>query len=249
MSWFDTSGLASIAKSALKEAQKTIDKALDITDSELTSSTPTNTPVDTNDDFFGTWGLTQSGSVKDQNKANESQDIITKSPTKSSKLTNSIWGSFTGSFFENTKGTRNDSVDSLDDSYDLGTQQFKQSKLVVQHSDESAIVDETVPTKVENVQIKDRKDIEQKKSDKNNRLSVVSTGSGKNSSESVEILTSSTGCTTTPESDIASLGLSVSASSSTQGKSLKISLNNTIKYDLCYNCRLAQSIGSGILLF
>ena len=30
MSWFDTAGFATLAKSALKEAQKTIDKALDI---------------------------------------------------------------------------------------------------------------------------------------------------------------------------------------------------------------------------
>jgi hypothetical protein len=34
MSWFDTSGFANLAKSALKEAQKTIDKALDIKDEE-----------------------------------------------------------------------------------------------------------------------------------------------------------------------------------------------------------------------
>lgn len=30
MSWFDTAGIASFAKSALNSAQKTIDKALDI---------------------------------------------------------------------------------------------------------------------------------------------------------------------------------------------------------------------------
>ena len=30
MSWFEASGFASIAKNALKEAQRTIDKALDI---------------------------------------------------------------------------------------------------------------------------------------------------------------------------------------------------------------------------
>lgn len=35
MSWFDTAGLASFAKSALKEAQKQIDKALDIQEDEL----------------------------------------------------------------------------------------------------------------------------------------------------------------------------------------------------------------------
>lgn len=30
MSWFDATGFANLAKTALKEAQKTIDKALDI---------------------------------------------------------------------------------------------------------------------------------------------------------------------------------------------------------------------------
>ena len=32
MSWFDTTGFANLAKSALKEAQKTFDKALDLED-------------------------------------------------------------------------------------------------------------------------------------------------------------------------------------------------------------------------
>lgn len=34
MSWFDASNFANLAKNALKEAQKTIDKALDITAEE-----------------------------------------------------------------------------------------------------------------------------------------------------------------------------------------------------------------------
>jgi len=37
MSWFDTTGFVNVAKSALKEAQKTIDKALDITEEETTT--------------------------------------------------------------------------------------------------------------------------------------------------------------------------------------------------------------------
>lgn len=239
MSWFDTTGLASIAKSALKEAQKTIDKALDIADHEITATPTNNTPIDTNDDFFETWGLTQSGNVNQTKR--ESHEIITKSPTKSSKGATSIWGSFTGSFFENPKEGRNDSVDSLDDSFDFGGQQFKQSKLVVQHSEESysGITEENEPSKYEN--IKAKKETEQTaehnklqetnqqqflsgKTEKsgntvNNRLSVISSGSGKNSSESVEVLSGGTSCTTSPDSDIAiaSLGLSVSASSSTQG--------------------------------
>lgn len=35
MSWFDAAGLTSFAKNALKEAQKQIDKALDIQEDEL----------------------------------------------------------------------------------------------------------------------------------------------------------------------------------------------------------------------
>lgn len=34
MSWFDATGFANLAKTALKEAQKTIDKALDIKEEE-----------------------------------------------------------------------------------------------------------------------------------------------------------------------------------------------------------------------
>lgn len=44
MSWFDTTGFASLAKSALKEAQKQIDKALDIKVEELENSN-TNNPT------------------------------------------------------------------------------------------------------------------------------------------------------------------------------------------------------------
>ena len=37
MSWFDTSNLANIASKAMKEAQKTLDKALDIEENEQES--------------------------------------------------------------------------------------------------------------------------------------------------------------------------------------------------------------------
>lgn len=139
MSWFDASGLASIAKSALKEAQKTIDKALDIKDSDV-SGTPTNTPIDINDDFFGTWGLTQSGHVKDS-KSEDAENVVTTSPNRGSKVSASLWGSFAGSFFEAPKEeAKCDSVESLDDSCDITNQNFKQSKLVVQHSEDGCSV-------------------------------------------------------------------------------------------------------------
>lgn len=55
------------------------------------------------------------------------------------------------------------------------------------------------------------KKIEKVPSATNNRLSAVSNES-KNSSESVEILSGETGCTTSPDSDAISLGLSTSSS-------------------------------------
>lgn len=79
MSWFnqfDASGFASLAKTALKEAQKTIDKALDIKDEDDSDVAPEESvaPRDTID-----------------------QD----SQQKISKLGSSLWTSFTNSVFEN----------------------------------------------------------------------------------------------------------------------------------------------------
>lgn len=79
MSWFnqfDASGFASLAKTALKEAQKTIDKALDIKDEDECDevSQDSETPKDT-----------------------DNQDP----QQKISKLGSSLWSSFTNSVFEN----------------------------------------------------------------------------------------------------------------------------------------------------
>lgn len=84
MSWFDTTGLASFAKTALKEAQKQIDKALDIKDEDgniitdpgklLENKIEPNTPLE---------------NMKHSNSA----------PIA---LSSSVWGSFTGSFFDNS---------------------------------------------------------------------------------------------------------------------------------------------------
>lgn len=131
MSWFDAAGFANIAKSALKEAQKTIDRALDIKDEP--NVVPLNTPVDPGlDDFFGTWGLTHSGNVK---------PVIKNSPSEINKeVSSSLWGSFTGSFFDNSKEAERheklSSTSSLEDTVDGNLEHFSQSKLVVQHSEE-----------------------------------------------------------------------------------------------------------------
>uniref|UniRef100_A0A182LZK8 TATA element modulatory factor 1 TATA binding domain-containing protein n=1 Tax=Anopheles culicifacies TaxID=139723 RepID=A0A182LZK8_9DIPT len=51
MSWFDTTGIANLAKNALKEAQKQIDKALDIKDEEETGSPQdTSVPAENSDE-------------------------------------------------------------------------------------------------------------------------------------------------------------------------------------------------------
>ncbi|KAF2902908.1 hypothetical protein ILUMI_03285, partial [Ignelater luminosus] len=261
MSWFDAAGLASIAKSALKEAQRTIDKALDIREDEL-ASVPANTPVDTNsDDFFGSWGISQSGNIQ-TTKTEIPTEIITKSPTKSNKMTTSLWGSFTGSFFEAPRDIKpRGSVESLDDSVDLGDEGFSRSKLVVQQSDDgegscfsrlSSISNECDEDKgIEKEGKTDLKTISEQgqSADVNlellneqinlshtasqstvkkhehtniNRLSVISSGSGKTSSESVEVVSGGTGCTTSPDSELQSISTSSSALGSKISESVEV---------------------------
>jgi len=67
MSWFDSANLANLAKSAVKEAQKTLDMALDIKDEE-----------------------------KNQ------QEIENKGLKRKNSAAASVWGSFSGSFFDSS---------------------------------------------------------------------------------------------------------------------------------------------------
>ncbi|XP_076292494.1 TATA element modulatory factor [Lasioglossum baleicum] len=101
MSWFDATGFANLAKSALKEAQKTIDKALDIKEEEEEAEQKLvlERRVEDGSDFFVSWGL----------KSDE--DVVPSDKNKESKqeASNSIWGSFTGSFFESPKYREGDS--------------------------------------------------------------------------------------------------------------------------------------------
>lgn len=89
MSWFDATGFANLAKSALKGAQKTIDKALDIKEEE---PKVIQSHTDESSDFFASWGL------QNEQEANKRDGNPQKQPNASS-----IWGSFTGSFFEPPK--------------------------------------------------------------------------------------------------------------------------------------------------
>lgn len=197
MSWFDASGFANIAKTALREAQKTIDKALDIKEDE-TASAPCKAPIDTNsDDFFDTWGLSQPGSSAKEHPKNEQN-------AKALKLQSSLWGSFSGSFFEGTKEeAKSPSIDSLDDSVDTSREHFTRSKLVV-HNESNEYEEESEILK------NNESEVKMLQKDPNtsslNRLSIVSSNSCKNS-ESVELIS------TSPDSEIQSIEQEKSSSS------------------------------------
>ncbi|XP_029041906.2 TATA element modulatory factor isoform X1 [Osmia bicornis bicornis] len=90
MSWFDATGFANLAMTALKEAQKTIDKALDIKDED---QKPIENQKEDTSDFFASWGLKKEEDVPHHDK---NKDV-------KQETANSIWGSFTGSFFESPK--------------------------------------------------------------------------------------------------------------------------------------------------
>ncbi|XP_014477317.1 PREDICTED: TATA element modulatory factor isoform X2 [Dinoponera quadriceps] len=92
MSWFDATGFANLAKSALKEAQKTIDKALDIKDEE---PKVIQARTDESSDFFASWGL--------KNEERRADDAERERNPAKQQGSSSIWGSFTGSFFEAPK--------------------------------------------------------------------------------------------------------------------------------------------------
>ncbi|XP_014257466.1 TATA element modulatory factor-like isoform X2 [Cimex lectularius] len=202
MSWFDTTGFATLAKSALKEAQKTIDKALDIQDEEgaKTKQSPT-------------WGL-QSGSSQ------STPGAITKevvSPSVKMPNSTSLWGSFTGSFFDNQskpEGTKSGDLVSdqpkkstpprslsLDLSKSLYTVQ-SEARESPEHNDD--IPDgEQIKEEIKNfpqVEV-----VMRKKEQKNvaSRLSVISSESDRRSTDSCDVIGS------TPDSDH-----SISASSS-----------------------------------
>ncbi|RVE42577.1 hypothetical protein evm_012774 [Chilo suppressalis] len=224
MNWFDTSGLTSLAKTALKEAQKTIDKALDIQDDSSeeredepptpskakTSPSASNTPQNDSTDFFSSWGLTVSAESSKDEPINE-RPVVTESPTKSTSQ--SMWGSFAGSFFEQPKGSDAESAivrppkaKSMNIIADVkyGSQDdlFSKSQLVM--SDNTDVLDfKIAKTKDEAVKVDERRG-----SSRSNRLSLVSS---RNSSDSVEVLSQS--LKTTPDSEAAS-GQSMSHSSS-----------------------------------
>lgn len=93
MSWFDSVGIANFAKTALKEAQKQIDKALDI-----------------NDEDGGKGAVV----VESQRKLSKTEPSTPQETMKQSNstpaLSSSVWGSFSGSFFESPTTEKQETV-------------------------------------------------------------------------------------------------------------------------------------------
>ncbi|XP_042241665.1 TATA element modulatory factor-like isoform X2 [Homarus americanus] len=127
MSWFDTAGFTSLARSALKEAQRTIDKALDIEENEentvpprtplvTTAQTPKGLPgklKDESENFFASFGLdkkklplTPANSPIDSTPGTATTSKDEGKSGNSTIMAGSLWGSFTGSFFENPTSGR-----------------------------------------------------------------------------------------------------------------------------------------------
>lgn len=100
MSWFDATGIASLAKNALKEAQKTIDKALDITEDIDSESIMSSSKA--NEKIAVTAETTKETPAMKQSISNPvlSTDAITTGASN-------LWGSFSGSFFD-AKASIND---------------------------------------------------------------------------------------------------------------------------------------------
>ncbi|CAH2039151.1 unnamed protein product, partial [Iphiclides podalirius] len=229
MNWFDTAGLTSLAKSALKEAQKTIDKALDITDesSEEQDDDPVpvkaksmssgNTPQKDSSDFFSSWGLTVSAeSPKDPIKE---QPVVTESPSKSNSQ--SLWGSFAGSFFEQTKTSEDASAivrppkaKSMnliaDAKYGSQDDLFSRSQLVM--SDGAECLETRKEDSIS-------KSDDRRNSSLSHRLSLVSS---RNSSDSVEVLSHSLKTTPDSEASIHTISNSSSAGQKQTSESVEI---------------------------
>ncbi|KOB79149.1 putative sequence-specific dna binding transcription factor [Operophtera brumata] len=202
MSWFDTSGLTNLAKTALKEAQKTIDKALDIQDEsgeEQDDESPSHEqPPQTQgsppqkDVFFSSWGLTVS--AESDNTSTE-PIVVTESPSKSSKNNQSVWGSFAGSFFEQPKSDpavvkppKAKSMNVIADSqFGSHNDLFSKSQLVM--SDSEGL--EYKAAKEDDIAKEERRD--------SSRSNILSLMSSRHSSDSVEVLSQS--LKTTPDSE------------------------------------------------
>ncbi|XP_055536207.1 TATA element modulatory factor [Wyeomyia smithii] len=101
MSWFDTTGIANLAKTALKEAQKQIDKALDIKE-DVEDGGGGNGGADKDSGLAGKQNpdslVGTSASIRTE-PCNPVTEVKGGGNVSRGQM-DSIWGSFTGSFFE-----------------------------------------------------------------------------------------------------------------------------------------------------
>lgn len=106
MSWFDATGIASLAKTALKEAQKTIDKALDITEDEdgnggevtVKSSTSVSGLSTNPAEAVKVVASDIDGDNVKMLKQSVSNPILSSVATGTTA--SNLWDSFTGTFFD-----------------------------------------------------------------------------------------------------------------------------------------------------
>ncbi|XP_026278370.1 TATA element modulatory factor isoform X2 [Frankliniella occidentalis] len=219
MNWFGATGLVTVAKSTLKGAQKAIDKALDIKEEEENV---------------------------DRIPTPEESPERTSNPSSQDLGSSSLWGSFTGSFFENPRPLTSPGDDSpisqqpkrssvsrllaahgeeLDSELSLGDDSsvwegFSKTQLVVETCTtvkEEKSGDPPALQSSEEVKWrrKERSNEKSQNRNSNNRLSVVSSESDRRSSDSVEVI-GSTSCTASPESDLPN-SLSTSSLASSAG--------------------------------
>lgn len=231
MSWFDASGFANLAKSAFKEAQKTIDKALDIKEEEQKASG--NRAID-DVDFFSSFNF------KNDPKTSSKQAVMS-TPTKQEA---NLWGSFSGSFFEAPKTDTDASIQQLKRSESLHEQLESSNPECSTLSQSISLPEKFIHDQQKSGETKNEANKKKKSSNNSleqrenilpmlesetnvevnektgleisNKISSISSGSDKRSSESVEILGScsqtNTNCTTTPDSEIISGSNSLSFS-------------------------------------
>ncbi|XP_073968898.1 TATA element modulatory factor-like isoform X2 [Rhodnius prolixus] len=216
MSWFDPTGFATLAKSALKEAQKTIDKALDIQDEDKAK---------------------QSNPASTQSSPGAVTKEVTSTP---GKMTNSasLWGSFTGSFFENQVtgqdgqkrptglvSAQPKKAPSRSLSLDLKKSPAGSGSIELAHTESPAGSNvEKIGEEPDGEQIREEirnfpaVEVVMRKRDKNsvaNRLSVISSESDRRSSDSCDVLGS------TPDSDPTSISTSSSVAKLRQSGSFE----------------------------
>ncbi|XP_034250984.1 TATA element modulatory factor isoform X4 [Thrips palmi] len=237
MNWFGATELVTAAKSAVKGAQKAIDKALDIKE-EVDSVDKIEVPAlgkDDSDSFFSNWGV----------KADSSPDKNPAFSVPQETVSSSLWGSFTGSFFENPRPLPSPGDEGSSSPISQQPKRSAVSRLLAAHIDTDVdtelaleddgtvrdvfsktqlVVESSTPNddkcgNTTSIPLSD--EVERRRKDKhcersqnrnsfsNNRLSVISSESDRRSSDSVEIL-GSTSCTASPDSD---LPTSLSASS------------------------------------